>query len=65
MESNSRIDLDAEEQRAIAILGAGLCVELCDLLALLSLRQLGLIGICDLKAAAHELRRRVVLSELG
>ena len=56
-------DLDADEQRALAILGAGLSIELCDPVALLTLRRLGLIVGSHLTAAAHELRRRVVLEE--
>lgn len=36
-------DLDSDEQRAIAILGAGLSLELCAPLALLTLKRLGLI----------------------
>jgi hypothetical protein len=58
-------DLDAEEQRAVAILGAGLSIELCDPVALLKLKRLGLIVGSHLTAAAHELRRGVVLDELG
>ena len=58
-------DLDAEEQRAIAILGAGLSIELCDPVALPRLRRLGLIAGTRLTAAAHELRRRFVLEELS
>lgn len=58
-------DLDAEEQRAIAILGAGLSIELCDPVALSRLKRLGLIAGSQLTAAAHELRRRVVLEELS
>ncbi|MFK4723357.1 hypothetical protein ABIE89_004457 [Bradyrhizobium niftali] len=57
-------DLDADEQRALAILGAGLSIELCDPIALLTLRRLGLIVGSHLTAAAHELRRGVVLDEL-
>lgn len=57
-------DLDADEQRALAILGAGLSIELCDPFALLTLRRLGLIVGTHLTAAAHELRRGVVLDEL-
>jgi len=57
-------DLDADEQRALAILGAGLSIELCDPVALLTLRRLGLIVGTHLTAAAHELRRGVVLDEL-
>jgi hypothetical protein len=58
-------DLDADEQRALAILGAGLSIELCDPVALLTLRRLGLIVGSHLTAAAHELRRGVILDELG
>jgi hypothetical protein len=65
MEGIAWADLDADEQRAIAILGAGLSVELCDPVALLTLRRLGLIVGFHLTAAAHELRRGVVLAELG
>ena len=57
-------DLDADEQRALAILGAGLSIELCDPVALLTLRRLGLIVGSHFTAAAHELRRGVVLDEL-
>ncbi|MDA9440204.1 hypothetical protein XH98_13960 [Bradyrhizobium sp. CCBAU 51745] len=63
-EGISWTDLNAEEQRAIAILGAGLSIELCDAVALLKLRRLGLIVGSHLTATAHELRRRVVLDEL-
>ncbi|WFU45870.1 hypothetical protein QA640_44480 (plasmid) [Bradyrhizobium sp. CB82] len=58
-------DLDADEQRAIAILGAGLSIELCDPVALLTLRRLGLIVGSHLTTAARDLRRVVVLGELG
>jgi len=58
-------DLDADEQRALAILGAGLSIELCDPVALVTLRRLGLIVGSHLTAAAHELRRRIVLEELS
>lgn len=57
-------DLDADEQRALATLGAGLSIELCDPVALLTFRRLGLIVGSHLTAAAHELRRGVVLDEL-
>lgn len=63
-EGISWTDLDAEEQRAIAILGAGLSIELCDSVALLKLKWLGLIVGSHLTAIAHQLRRRVVLDEL-
>lgn len=63
-EGISWTDLNAEEQRAIAILGAGLSIELCDPIALVKLERLGLIVGSHLTATAHELRRRVVLDEL-
>ena len=65
MEGISWADLDADEQRAIAILGAGLSIELCDPIALLTLKRLGLIVGSHVTAVAHELRRGVVLDELG
>jgi hypothetical protein len=65
MEGISWADLDADEQRALAILGAGLSIQLCDPVALLTLRRLGLIVGSHLTAAAHKLRRGVVLDELG
>jgi hypothetical protein len=65
MEGISWADLDADEQRANAILGAGLSIELCDAVALLILRRLGLIVGSHLTAAAHDLRRDAVLDELG
>lgn len=65
MEGISWADLDANEQRAVAVLGAGLSIELCDPLALLSLRRLGLIVGSHLTAAAHKLRRDVVSDELS
>ncbi|OKO67345.1 hypothetical protein [Bradyrhizobium sp. AS23.2] len=65
MEGISWADLDADEKRAIAILGAGLSIELCDPIALLTLKRRGLIVGSHLTAAAHELRRGVVLDELA
>jgi hypothetical protein len=65
MEGISWADLDAGEQRAIAILGAGLSIELCDAVALLTLRRFGLIVGSHLTAVAHDLRRDAVLDQLG
>ncbi|MFK4538416.1 hypothetical protein ABIA00_006599 [Bradyrhizobium ottawaense] len=64
MEGISWADLDAEERRAIAILGAGLSIELCDPIVLLKLKWLGLMVGSHLTAAAHDLRRRTILEEL-
>ncbi|GMO10593.1 hypothetical protein ABH991_002964 [Bradyrhizobium ottawaense] len=59
-------DLDSDEQRTIAILGAGLSIELCDPLALLTLRRLGLIiGSSHLTAAGHNLRRAAVVKSIA
>ncbi len=44
MDGVSWIDLDPDEQRAIALLGAGVSVELCDRVALLTLARLGLVS---------------------
>ena len=58
-------DLDNDEQRTIAVLGAGLSSELCDPLALQRLRRLGLvIGAAHLTAAGHNLRRDAVMRRL-
>lgn len=57
-------DLDSDEQRAIAILGAGLSIELCAPLALLTLRRLGLIIGSRLTAAGHNLRRDAVVKSV-
>ncbi|RXH37942.1 hypothetical protein XH94_23765 [Bradyrhizobium zhanjiangense] len=58
-------DLDSDEQRTIAILGAGLSIELCDPLALLTLRRLGLIIGTHLTAAGHNLRRDAVVKSVA
>lgn len=58
-------DLDSDEQRAIAILGAGLSIELCDPLALLTLGRLGLIIGSHLTAAGHNLRRDAVVKSVA
>lgn len=58
-------DLDSDQQRAIAILGAGLSLELCDPLALLTLRQLGLIIGSHLTASGHDLRKRTVVKSVA
>ena len=65
MDGISWADLDADEQRAIAILGAGLSIELCEPLALLTLRRLGLIIESRLTAAGHCLRTDAVLKSVA
>ncbi|MGY3354906.1 hypothetical protein ACVWZK_001569 [Bradyrhizobium sp. GM0.4] len=54
MKGISWTDLDAEEQRAIAVLGAGLCIELFDPVALQKLKRLGPAVGPHLTVAAHE-----------
>ncbi|RXG84164.1 hypothetical protein [Bradyrhizobium vignae] len=58
-------DLDSDEQRTIAVLGAGLSIELCDPLALQTLRRLGLIIGAHLTAAGHNLRRDAVAKRVA
>ncbi|BBO11149.1 MULTISPECIES: hypothetical protein [Bradyrhizobium] len=57
-------DLDSDQKRAIAILGAGLSIELCDPLALLTLRRLGLIIGSHLTVVGHNLRRDAVVKSV-
>ncbi|KRQ15879.1 hypothetical protein AOQ71_07505 [Bradyrhizobium manausense] len=58
-------DLDGAEQRTIAVLGAGLSIELCDPVALQTLRRLGLIIGSHLTAAGHNLRRDAVVKSVA
>ncbi|MET4295313.1 hypothetical protein ABIB05_006009 [Bradyrhizobium sp. LB5.2] len=60
MKDISWSDLDNDERRAIAVLGAGLSIELCDPRALLTLRRIGLIVGSHLTTAADDLRRDAV-----
>jgi hypothetical protein len=65
MDGISWADLDADEQRVIAVLGAGLSTRLCDRVALLTLRRLGLVAGFHLTADAQKLRRDFIRDELG
>jgi len=65
MDGVSWTDLDPDEQRAIALLGAGVSVELCDRVALLTLARLGLVRGGQLTLAADQLRRAAILHELA
>jgi len=58
-------DLDNDEQRTIAVLGAGLSIELCDPLALQRLRRFGLIIGSHLTTAGDDLRRDAVVKGRG
>ncbi len=57
MDGISWIDLDADEQRVIAMLGAGVSAELCNLVALSTLTRLGLVKRMRLTPAAERLRK--------
>lgn len=58
-------DLNSDERRAIAVLGAGLSIELCDPLALLTLRRLGLIVGFHLTTAGDDLRRDTIVKSVA
>ena len=58
-------DLDRDEQRTIALLGAGVSVEHCDRIALLTLTRLGLVRGGELTPAANQLRRAAILHEMA
>src|SRR5258708_9104566 len=65
MDGVSWTDLGPDEQRAIALLGAGVSVELCDRLALLTLARLGLVIGGQLTPAADQLRRAAIPHQLA
>jgi hypothetical protein len=65
MDGISWTDLDADEQRTIAMLGAGFSAELCDRIALLTLTRIGLVKSSRLTPAADELRRAAISQELA
>jgi hypothetical protein len=65
MDGISWTDLDLDERRVIAMLGAGVSPELCDPVAVLTLTRLGLLKALRLTPAADQLRRAAVLQELA
>ena len=65
MDGISWTDLDSDEQRTIAVLGAGISAELCDPVALLTLTRIGLVRGSRLTPAADQLRRAAILHELA
>jgi hypothetical protein len=65
MEGISWTDLDADEQRAIAMLEAGVSAELCDPVAVLTLTRIGLVRNWRLTPAADQLRRAAILHGLA
>ncbi len=65
MDGISWNDLDADEQRTIAMLAAGVSPELCDRIALLTLTRIGLVRASRLTPLGDELRRAAILQELS
>jgi predicted NAD/FAD-binding protein len=65
MDGISWTDLNSDERRAIAVLGAGASVGLCDAFALKTLRRVGLVTGSRLTRAAEQLRKAAVLQELA
>lgn len=65
MDGISWTDLDPDEQRAVAMLGAGVSAELCDPAALLTLTRIGLVRGSRLTRAGDQLRVAAILHELA
>jgi hypothetical protein len=57
-------DLNPGEQRAIALLAAGMPIKLCDTTALVTMRLAGLVRGSCLTPKAKKLRRAVILETL-
>jgi hypothetical protein len=55
MDGISWTDLDADERRAIAMLADGVSSDLCDPVALLTLRRIGLVSRSRLTPAAEQM----------
>jgi hypothetical protein len=55
MDGFSWHDLDASEQRAIAMLSEGVSTDLCDPVALLTLRRIGLVMGSRLTSSGEQL----------
>jgi hypothetical protein len=58
-------DLAPEEQRAIAVLGTGMPVALCDAAAVQSLKRAGLVRAFHLTSKAARLRKAAILQCLA
>jgi hypothetical protein len=65
MNSISWTDLNPAEQRAIAVLAAGISIELCGTAALITIRRAGLVRGCCLTPKAEKLRRSAVLQAMA
>jgi len=57
-------DLTPAEQRAIAVLGSGMSVEICDAAALRTLKRAGLVKGSRLTQAGEQLRQAAILQTL-
>jgi hypothetical protein len=62
MDGISWTDPDADEQRAIALLAEGASTDLCDPVALLTLRRIGLVRGTRLTLAAEQMLEKAVRS---
>jgi hypothetical protein len=60
MDGISWTDLDSDEQRAVAILAEGASTDLCDPVALLTLRRIGLVRGTRLTLAAEQILSKAV-----
>ena len=60
MDGLSWTDLDASEQRAMAMLADGVSSELCDPVALLTLRRIGLVRGARLTISGEQLLSEAV-----
>ena len=65
MDDISWTDLDPAEQHAIAALGAGMPVGLCDATAVRSLKRSGLVRGSHLTRKAGRLRKPAILQNLA
>ena len=60
MEGISWTDLDSDEQRALAMLAEGASTDLCDPVALLTLRRIGLVRGSQLTLPAEQMLSKAV-----
>jgi hypothetical protein len=60
MEDISWTDLDADEQRAIAMLAENASTDLCDPVAMLTLQRIGLVRGSRLTLAAEQMLSKAV-----
>jgi hypothetical protein len=60
MDGISWTDLDSHEQRAIAMLADGVSTDLCDQVAVLTLRRIGLVRGSRLTLAAEQMLSEAV-----